>query len=671
MKYSLVLTASAFTSLASCMRLESLSYINQTDTSTATAIVPREARVVPPTEAGDVWKRASAQAPNGYAPAQVDCPSTRPSIRSADHLSDSETQWLKKRRPNTVDPMKEFLVRANINGFDAGQYIDNHRSNTSALPNIALAFSGGGYRALLNGAGALAAFDSRTPNATSKGHLGGLLQASTYTAALSGGGWMIGSIFANNFTSVQNIIDHKDIWQFQNSLFKGPPSGGISILSTADYFKNLVDTVANKENAQNFDTSLTDYYGRGLSFQLINASDGAPAYTFSSIQDDDSFSNGNAPMPILVADERAPGDVLISLNATVFEFNPFEMGSFDPTTYGFAPTKYLGSNFSNGVLPQDEKCVAGFDNLGFVMGTSSSLFNQIFTSLSSASIPDIFKNAIGGILAKVGQADNDIADYSPNPFLGFHNDTNPSAKNTRLTLVDGGEDLQNIPLNPVIQPMRHVDVIFAVDSSADTVEEANPSKNWPNGTAMVATYQRANTNIMNKTSFPYIPGQDTFVALGLNNKPAFFGCNSTNVTKGDNIPPLIVYIPNSPYVFWSNTSTFDKLDYTLLERNAMIQNGYDVATQANSTRQGATSWPACVGCAILSRSFERNGQSVPQACQQCFTQYCWNGTVVANSAPYTPEMVLAAVKTTSGVGKLLPNVLVAAAAGFLAGSLMV
>lgn len=177
--------------------------------------------------------------------------------------------------------MRDFLVRANITGFDAGQYIDNHRDNTTALPNIALAFSGGGYRALLNGAGALAAFDDRTTNGTSAGHLGGLLQASTYVSALSGGGWMLGSIYANNFTTVQDIVnqgDNTQIWQFQNSLFKGPPTGGIQLLSTADYFSNLVSTVKSKVDspAGAFNSSITDYYGRGLSFQLINASDGAP-----------------------------------------------------------------------------------------------------------------------------------------------------------------------------------------------------------------------------------------------------------------------------------------------------------------------------------------------------------------------------------------------------------
>jgi len=606
----------------------------------------------PPSPEAPTWKRASPQAPNGYAPAAIDCPTTRPSIRAADQLSAAETAWLQKRRPKTVDPMRELLVRANIAGFDAGQWVDKHRANTSALPNIALAFSGGGYRALLNGAGALAAFDQRTTNATGGGHLGGLLQASTYAAGLSGGGWMLGSVYANNFSAVQSIVDANAIWQFQNSLLQGPPTDGrhSKLLSTADYFADLVRDVKAKVDspAGDFNASITDYYGRGLSFQLIDAANGAPAYTFSSIQDDAEFGSGNAPMPILVADERAPGETIISLNATVFEFNPFEMGSFDPTTYAFAPLRYLGSNFSGGELATGQGCVAGFDNMGFIMGTSSSLFNQILAGLDTMTgIPDFLKKAVGSMLTKLGNDSNDIADYTPNPFLGYHQDTNPSAGKQRLTLVDGGEDLQNIPLHPVIQPMRHVDVIFAVDSSADTVEAANPSKNWPNGTALVATYQRANTAIMNKTSFPYIPGQDTMVALGFNNRPAFFGCNSSNVTKGENIPPLIVYLPNAPYVFWSNQSTFGKLDYTLAERQAMIQNGYNVATQANSTRQGASNWPTCVGCAILSRSLERNGESMPPVCQQCFTDYCWNGTVVGQAAPYTPEMILATVDQTA------------------------
>lgn len=172
----------------------------------------------------DVWKRATQQAPNGYAPAQVDCPSTRPSVRIASDISDEERSWLEKRRPNTVQPMRELLGRLNIQGFDADQYISNHQDNATALPNIAIAFSGGGYRALTNGAGALSAFDSRTPGSTGANQLGGLLQSATYIAGLSGGAWLVGSIYVNNFTTVTNIIsqnDDGDVWDFEQSILEG------------------------------------------------------------------------------------------------------------------------------------------------------------------------------------------------------------------------------------------------------------------------------------------------------------------------------------------------------------------------------------------------------------------------------------------------------------------
>jgi lysophospholipase len=229
----------------------------------------------------DLWERASPQAVDGYAPATVDCPSERPSIRSANSISPEETAWLQKRRPNTIDPMIDFLQRVGIENFDVKKYFDSHRGNYSALPNIALAFSGGGYRAMLNGAGVLAAFDSRTSNSTNAGHLGGVLQSSTYVSALSGGGWLIGSIFANNFTSVDAIMkqgEDSGIWQLQNSLFEGPPKRKIQIFSTASYFENIASVVKEKSEALKgiFSTSITDLYGRALSIQLLNATDGGP-----------------------------------------------------------------------------------------------------------------------------------------------------------------------------------------------------------------------------------------------------------------------------------------------------------------------------------------------------------------------------------------------------------
>ncbi|CRK40403.1 hypothetical protein BN1708_008193, partial [Verticillium longisporum] len=598
--------------------------------------------------------RALPDSPSGhYEPKVVDCPSTRPSIRLADRLSDQEAEWLPRRRNNTIDPMRELLTRANIPDFDAGAYIDRVRDNATALPNIAIAESGGGYRALMNGAGFLSAADSRNPGASDDGTgaIGGLLQSATYLAGLSGGGWLVGSIFANNFSTVPDLqqgSDGSSVWRFDRSIFRGPEESGISILNTADYWSTVVGDVARK--GAGWDTSVTDFWGRALSYQLINATDGGPAYTFSSIADTEQFENADTPFPILVADGRAPGERIISLNATVYEFNPFELGSFDPTTYGFAPLRYLASNFSNGEIARDGECVRGFDQLGFVMGTSSSLFNafilQNITGVAeSADIPDFLVEAVTSVLDRLDADENDIAQYAPNPFFGW-NPTNESAnhESDQLSLVDGGMDLQNIPLHPLIQPSRAVDVIFAVDASADT------AFNWPNGTALRATYDRAGTAIGNGTLFPPVPDAETFVNQRLNQRPTFFGCDADNFTleAGQSVPPLIVYVPNAPYTAHSNVSTFQP-SYPTAQRDAIIRNGFNAATQGNATVD--TEWPVCVACAVLSRSLHRGNEAVPEACTRCFERYCWDGsTDSASVSSFEPDFIIGSDEKEDAAG---------------------
>jgi lysophospholipase len=102
-------------------------------------------------------KRALPNNPTGgYTPAFVSCPADRPEIREADGLSPNETAWLQLRRNQTIAPMIDFLTRMNISGFDAATYINSVSGNASTLPNIGIAVSGGGYRAMLIGAGFLA-----------------------------------------------------------------------------------------------------------------------------------------------------------------------------------------------------------------------------------------------------------------------------------------------------------------------------------------------------------------------------------------------------------------------------------------------------------------------------------------------------------------------------------
>ncbi|KAE9962250.1 hypothetical protein BLS_000591 [Venturia inaequalis] len=560
---------------------------------------------------GELVERALPNSPKGYTPSNVDCPSDRPTVRAADQLSASEASWLEKRRNVTVDPMRTLLNRMNITGFNVNSWFNDHASNASTLPNIAIGLSGGGWRALLNGAGVMSAMDSRTTNNSGPGQLGGLLQSATYLAGLSGGSWTVGSIYVNNFSSIEALVDTNSgsVYEFGNSILEGPDTGGLQIFDTAQYYSHLADDVNGKKDA-GFNTSLTDVWGRALSFQLINATDGGPAYTWSSIALDQDFQDGNQPLPIIIADGRRPGELLIAANTTIFEFNPWEFGTWDPTIYGFVPTQYLGTNFTNGNVTGNQQCVVGFDNAGFVMGTSSSLFNQALLQLNQTSIPDVLKNILNGFLSNLGRDDDDIAEYSPNPFYKYNPATNAGADFTTLDLVDGGENGENIPIHPLIQPNRDVDVIFAVDSSADTTYF------WPNATSLVATYERSLD-------------------------PTFFGCNASNMTDGLSTP-LIVYIPNYPYVTLSNFSTF-QLSTNSSQRDAMIRNGALTATMNNNTRLST-----CYGCAIMSRSLEKTGTTVPDVCNSCFTEYCWNGTLDSRTpATYEPKVELAAIKLNS------------------------
>ncbi|KAL6792532.1 lysophospholipase [Trichoderma sp. SZMC 28013] len=611
----------------------------------------------PGIEALSILERAAPVAPDGYTPARVSCPAHRPTIRAATGLSTNETDWLPLRTNNTVQAMKDVLSRANISGLDTGRYIDNLTNAGTGLPRVAIAISGGGYRALMNGAGALAAFDNRSTNATDTGHLGGLLQSATYLSGLSGGSWLVGSLYVQNFTSVESIIFATDgflstLWQFDHSILNGPDG-----LSITRYYRQLFDDVDGKRDA-GFNTTITDYWGRALSYQLVDPSDGGPAFTFSSISNDTDFVSAQAPLPLIVAIERTSGQLQIASNSTVFEFNPWEMGSYDPGLEAFAPLQFVGSNFTNGTIPRDGECIAGVDNAGFVMGTSSSLFNQAFLQIGRVEgVPEFLISAINRTLANVGTENRDIANW-PNPFFGYNSSGNLNANSTVLALVDGGEDLQNIPLHPLLLEEREVDVIFAVDGSADTATL------WPNGTAMVATFNRSEARVSaNDSRFPDVPDQNTFVNLGLNQRPTFFGCtNGSNTPRG----PLIVYMPNAPYSFQSNVSTFD-LEYSDEERNQIIQNGYNMATMGNGTVD--SNWPACIGCAILARSLVRTRTRVPSKCADCFARYCWNGTT-NNSLPntYEPAQILANTteQSTSSAARISGTLLLGCFAFMLA-----
>jgi lysophospholipase len=103
-----------------------------------------------------------------YQPESAKCPST-PLVRDAIALGSEESSYISSRKAKADVALAAWLKKQ-------GSF------STGSQPIVALASSGGGYRALLAGAGVIKALDARDSNTS----VSGLYQALTYQAGLSG-----------------------------------------------------------------------------------------------------------------------------------------------------------------------------------------------------------------------------------------------------------------------------------------------------------------------------------------------------------------------------------------------------------------------------------------------------------------------------------------------------
>lgn len=560
-----------------------------------------------------------------YAPVtNQKCPSVSSFLRPGNSTSDLEKQWLDKRHENTKQALETFLKKVGL---------EEEIPKDVVISGVAL--SGGGYRAMLAGGGNVAALDSRTPSP-----LGGVLDLSSYILALSGGSWALGSLLAYDWQPMDKVYKNWHVDE-KNGLIS-PSVNWIKLgwsvltnnlqgaLTQLNHWSSIDGQILAKEKA-GFEVTLTDYWGRGLAYQMTpsNGSGGAfdDSLTLSDIRDSQPFSNHKMPFPLLIALGRKPGTTTYNLNSTVVEMNPFEIGSFDTSLNSFSDIRYLGTNVSNG--KPTNSCTTGFDNLGFIVGTSSSLFNQYLNTLFCDDcdlLNPILKWVGKKFLTYLSNGYEDLALYKPNPFYHseYANSENITTNDT-LYLFDGGLGGEVIPLSSLMTKERKLDIAFAFDNSG------NLDNNYPDGESLISTYQRQFSSQGKLTLCPYVPPASTFLSENFTAKPVFFGCDGKNLTdlaKDGVVPPLVIYFANRPFNTWSNTS-LNQLTYSDLERDDMIRNGFSVATRVNSTLDDE--WATCVGCAMIRRSQERNAIEQLDKCKKCFDRYCWDGTVVDNA----------------------------------------
>lgn len=440
------------------------------------------------------------------------------------------------------------------------------------------------------GAGVIQGFDNRD----SRLETSGLYQGLSYIAGISGGSLVLSSIVGNNYPTVSSLRDN--LWK--DSLKRSFLLPGVAVLPA------ITRDIFDKKNAK-FRPTLVDLYGRLLAYQFIDSNDGGVSTTLSSAINKSNFAEHNAPLPIYTSLGIEFGSCLPTPDAIQYEFSPFEFGSWDKSVSTFTPTKYLGTNLSNG-LPQNARtCVQNYDNLGYITATSSNIFplnlctaKATDQSTQDPSLIDFIQSIVNTSHPLIKR---DVYATFPNPFQNYAPATAISSQE-EIYLVDGGAALQNNPIWPFIQSTSRVSVLLVNDNSADTLD------NYPNGTEILTTYLVAKAAGLSR--MPYIPPVSTFVSRGLNRRATFFGCG-----KGNRGELTIVYLPNTNLTTNTGISS-EKGEFRAEETDAAIRGGVDIARQG-----GYKDWAVCLGCALVMKT----GETLPEECKACFQKYCFDG----------------------------------------------
>lgn len=223
-------------------------------------------------------------------------------------------------------------------------------------------------------------------------------------------------------------------------------------------------------------------------------------------------------MPIMVLSEVVPGEspeigrIMFpgrnstnGFNLTSYEVNPYEFGSWlGGRVQAFFPTRYLGTNMSDGTAQNDSQCVQGFDKLTFIQGSTTDAYNAYLID-AFYKIPIFTKRWVGlearqsssdDIPIPKGQEQNPLVEIVnqtasnfgqsfnaslwatyPNPFANYNDDMSGV---DQLLLLDGSMTGETNPIRPLIIPERQVDFIIVYETSSDA------KYHWVNGTNLIS-----------------------------------------------------------------------------------------------------------------------------------------------------------------------------------------
>ncbi|KAL8283927.1 hypothetical protein RQP46_005359 [Phenoliferia psychrophenolica] len=531
-----------------------------------------------------------------YAPREVVCPvglNVRQTTATGP-LNPAEAAYIAARTAQSKMLWSTYLAGAGLTNFELKKFIPKGTPVAgSTLPNIAVSVSGGGFRAMLTGGGILSGLDSRVATAVEAG-TGGLLQLANYAVGLSGGGWCLGSWAAANYPTFEDMLA---VWDFQDEALLPKPS------DPTVYQDAALSTITKFEA------------GFPVSDDMDNPNGPGSETLVSSIQKVPNYVSHSAPFPIFYATGREPSTTNVSMLSPRYEVTPVAFGLNHPSVGSVdIPIEYLGTKMFAG--HPTSTCVEGMENAGWLLGANgNSITNPgLYVDLVTASsITPEQGQTISSILSLVPDAYADSATLA-NPFMGISPLSYRATDDQLLFLLDGGAsepNITNLPIWPMIQPSRKIDVIFAIDDSGDTADA------YPSGVALYIWSLVTKYAGFGVYPYPAIPTPDRFLSEGRTKRISFLGssCEPDHLTSSATITPLIIYIPKYHVNYNTNTSS-STTQYSVEEQQGFYANGMAIATGGQNKE--------CFACAVIDAQQTRNKVARTAQCEACFADYCFN-----------------------------------------------
>lgn len=343
-------------------------------------------------------------------------------VRRGQSISPGEQAYVKQRAKKTGEALQKWLDSTG----------ETFRLNR--MPTLAMVSSGGSYRAMLMGAGVVQAMDRRdTQEAT-----GGLYQAMSYHSGLSGGSWLLTTMFGNGLDRISVLS--KELWE--KTLLKN----GIYPLNTGSApEKPFITNDMTTRSSFGFPVTVTEVWGRFIEWQTLRATDDKEkgsdtVFKMSSIRETRAFKEYEAPYPIMTAlgMEKIQGSNCNAPdNATQYEMHPYEFGSWDEGIRAFTPMEFLGTKAEGGKSVAGS-CVQDFDTFSLLSGSSSSKFNEQCGKSQLGIIKSVLDPLLKTAQNGTQNAIEDLYGRVPNPFKSSELTPKVASAN-ELYLVDGGQ----------------------------------------------------------------------------------------------------------------------------------------------------------------------------------------------------------------------------------------